>query len=186
MIIEAPTTGLEAGRVEVRPPRVTDAAAVWELVEATPRLDSNSPYAYLLLCTHFADTSLVARLGGHLAGFVLGYRRPDEGRTAFVWQVAVAEAARGGGLASRMLDAWFAQCARRSDSRFVECSVTPSNHASRALFESFAKRHCAPLHEETGFPKLVFPDAVAHEEEVTLRIGPVPLARAIGSAQEKA
>lgn len=172
------------GSFEIRSPAAVDAAAIWELVEKTPVLDSNSPYAYLLLCTHFSETGVVARIAGRLVGFALGYARPDEGATVFVWQVAVADEARGRGLGGRMLDACFARCARRTDARFLEATVTPSNEASLALFTSFARRHCAPIQRRLAFPKLVFPDHVPHEEETTIRIGPVPLARAIYHHEE--
>jgi len=172
-----------AAQVEIRAPSAADAAAIWDLVQATPALDGNSPYAYLLLCSHFADTGLVAyRPGGELAGFLLGYARPDVGSTAFVWQVAVAESARGQRLASRLLDAWFARCARRSDLRYLEATVTPSNEPSRALFESFADRHAAPLREAVAFSKALFPDEACHEEEISMRIGPISPSKAFAPA----
>ncbi len=145
------------GGIEIRSPVAADARAVWQMVDGMSDLDSNSPYAYLLLCTHFASTSLVARAGEDLAGFVLGYARPDDASTAFVWQVAVAECARGRGLAHRLLDNWFARCARRSDVRFLEATVTPSNQASRALFTSFANKRGAPLPERVEFPQRCSP-----------------------------
>lgn len=171
---------------ELTPPVAEDAAAVWKLVADTPSLDANSPYAYLLLCTHFADTGLVARVGRRLAGFVLGYARPDAGGTVFAWQVAVAEASRGRGLGGRLLDAWFARCARRSDARFLEATVTPSNPASRGLFTSFARRHGAPLREGMAFPKAWFPGDVPHDDEIGIRVGPVSLARAVTFPHQEA
>jgi L-2,4-diaminobutyric acid acetyltransferase len=165
-------------RLQIRPPSQQDAAPIWSLVAESPELDDNSPYAYLLLCSHFADTGLVARIGPRLVGFVLGYARPDDASTAFVWQVAVADEARGCGLGGQLLDRWFARCARRSDVRFLEATVTPSNAASRALFCSFARRRGAPVQERVAFPQQVFPESVSHEEEIAIRIGPVPLSRA--------
>jgi L-2,4-diaminobutyric acid acetyltransferase len=171
--------------LELRSPAAGDAASVWRLVEKTPALDTNSPYAYLLLCSHFADTGVVGTVGSRLAGFVLGYirpdTRPDEGASAFVWQVAVAENARGCGVGGRLFDAWFARCLQRSSPRFLEATVTPSNAASRALFASFAKRHGAPLHERIAFPRTSFPADVRHEDEIGIRIGPVPPARVAAS-----
>lgn len=165
--------------IHIAIPGAEDAADIWKLVQRTPTLDANSPYAYLLLCTHFAETGLVARMGRELLGFVLGYVRPDQGGTAFVWQVGIAQEARGRGLGRQLLEGWFARCARRRDVRFLEATVTPSNDASRALFASFALRQGAPLQERIAFPGAVFPDEAPHEDEVALRIGPVPLARAV-------
>lgn len=178
-------TSENVGEFEIRPPTARDAADIWQLVEDTPALDGNSPYAYLLLCTHFAQTGLVARAGEKLAGFVLGYARPDDGATAFVWQVGVAEEARGRGLGGQLLDAWFARCARRSDVRFLEATVTPSNEPSRRLFSSFAVRHGAPVRESVAFPASLFPGAVAHEDEVSMRVGPVLLSRAFTSSSQE-
>jgi L-2,4-diaminobutyric acid acetyltransferase len=168
-----------ATRSQLRPPTAADASAIWRLVERTPALDSNSPYAYLLLCSHFAETGLVAERAGEIEGFVLGYARPDVGSTAFVWQVAVDERARGQSLGSRLLDAWFARCARGSDVRHLEATVTPSNAASRALFESFAKRHGAPLRETLAYPASLFPADAQHEDEIAFRIGPVSISQAL-------
>lgn len=168
--------------LEFRKPTPDDAAAIWSLVDRTPALDDNSPYAYMLLCSHFAQTGLVAYRGGELAGFVLGYVRQDDRSTAFVWQVAVAEHARGRGLGARLLDTWFAQCARSSDLRWVEATVTPSNAASRSLFESFANRHGAPVQECVAYARGLFPAPVDHEDEIGLRIGPVGLARIFAPA----
>ncbi|MHC5068213.1 MAG: GNAT family N-acetyltransferase, partial [Planctomycetota bacterium] len=52
---------------------------------------------------HFAHTSVVASVGPDLIGAVTAYRVPDDPTTLFVWQVAVSDAARGQGLAGRML-----------------------------------------------------------------------------------
>lgn len=173
-------------KIEMRAPTARDAAAIWSLVDHTAAIDDNSPYAYMLLCSHFAETGLVAHDGEEVVGFVLGYARPDDLSTAFVWQIAVAERARGQGLGARLLDAWFARCARRSDSRWVEATVTPSNVASRALFESFASRHGAPVHEAVTFASELFPAQAHHEDEIGLRIGPVGLSRIFAPARNDA
>ncbi len=173
------------GDFEIRPPAPSDAEAIWRMVDGTPDLDSNSPYAYLLLCSHFASTGLVAHAGDGLAGFVLGYVRPDDVSTAFVWQVAVAETARGQGLARRLLDQWFARCVRGSQVRFMEATVTPSNRASRALFTSFAKQRRVPLEEHVGFPRLLFPESLDHQDEIILRIGPVIPSRTVCQPEER-
>ena len=172
--------------IELRAPRASDAAAIWELVEASGVLDLNSPYAYLLLCTHFARTAVVATRNGELIGFVLGYKRPDDGHTAFVWQVGVAERARGRGVGRALLEAWFARCARDPNVHFLEATITPANDASRALFCSFARQHGAGLLERVEFPASLFPAGAGHEEEICLRIGPLPLGRAIDPAQQEA
>ncbi len=147
-----------------------DGAAVWRLVEDLGSLDRNSPYAYLLLCRDFADTCVLAEDSGALLGFVVGYRLPADPETVFVWQVGVSQQARGRRLASAMLDGLLVSEGCRGV-RFLEATVTPSNAASRALFESLARRLDAALVESPGFPAEAFPQG-DHEPEPRLRIGP--------------
>lgn len=156
----------------LRAPRATDAGAIWQLVREAGALDANSVYAYLLLCTDFSETSIVAESFGQVVGFVLGYRPPRRRDTLFVWQVAVAPERRAEGVAAGMLDALLARCAR-TDVRFLEATVTPSNGPSRALFEGLARRNAAPCREGVAFESDLFPGG-SHEPELMLRIGPFP------------
>jgi L-2,4-diaminobutyric acid acetyltransferase len=156
--------------VKFRRPLATDAARVAALVEKTGVLDVNSPYAYLLLCTDFAQTGAVAEEAGEVVGFVLGYRPPGRPEAYFVWQVAVSEDQRGCGLAGRMVE-WIVAGLVADGVRFLEATVTPSNRASWSLFEGFARRAGAPFRHGPGFASDLFPDA-DHEEELRIRIGP--------------
>jgi L-2,4-diaminobutyric acid acetyltransferase len=79
--------------------------AIRDLAAETRVLDLNSTYAYLLLATDFAATSVVAERDGHLRGFITGYHPPPRPDVLFVWQVAVAPSEQGSGLASSMIDA---------------------------------------------------------------------------------
>jgi L-2,4-diaminobutyric acid acetyltransferase len=155
----------------IRQPRASDAAGVWGLVQKTPVLDANSAYAYLLLCTDFADTGAIAETRGGIVGFALGYRPPTRPDTWFVWQVAVAEGHAGRGLGGSLLD-WVFENTRAEGARFLEATVTPSNEASWSLFRAFARRHGAGFREGSAFPSDLFPDA-GHEAEVLIRIGPL-------------
>jgi L-2,4-diaminobutyric acid acetyltransferase len=144
------------------------------LVEACPPLDVNSTYAYLLVCTHFAATSVVAEAGDGLVGFVSGYLKPEDASVLFVWQVAVASRARGQGLAGRLLD----EALRReacAGVRTLEATIAPANAASWALFRAFAGRHQATCDEAPCFEPHHFaidPDRT-HEAERLVRIGPI-------------
>src|SRR5690625_3800310 len=84
-------------------PTVDDGADMWRLAKATGVLDLNSSYAYLMWCRDFADTSIVARRDGELAGFVTGFIRPSAPAALMVWQVATAAKFRGQGIAATML-----------------------------------------------------------------------------------
>jgi L-2,4-diaminobutyric acid acetyltransferase len=144
---------------------------VWRLVRDSGVLDLNSPYAYLLLCSDFAQTSIVAEAAGRLLGFVGAYRRPPRPESVFVWQIVTAREAQRRGLASRLLEAVLAQRACRGV-RFLEATVTPSNHPSRAFFERFARHLGVAFEEEPAFPTEFFPGS-DHEDEIRVRIGPL-------------
>ncbi|PKM45633.1 MAG: diaminobutyrate acetyltransferase [Gammaproteobacteria bacterium HGW-Gammaproteobacteria-1] len=160
----------DAGIV-LRRPQLTDGQPVHALVRRCPPLDLNSSYSYFLLCSHHADTCVVARRGEDTVGFLSAYRLPAAPHTLFVWQVAVDASTRGQGLAGRMLEELLARpsCA---GVQFVETTVSPSNLASRRVFIRFAAQRQAAWQEEVFLSRAHF-GAEAHEEEVLLRIGPL-------------
>ena len=176
----------------MRAPREEDAAPIWELVHCTDALDLNSPYAYLLLCSHFSPAGIVATGSeGQILGFSLGYRLPEDQRTLFVWQIGVADQARGQGLGGRLLRSVFDRGALHAASghgaaahgagvalEYLEATVTPSNIASRMLFTRFAESRSARISESVAFRSSSFPtlgdaNAKPHEDEIRLRIGPI-------------
>jgi L-2,4-diaminobutyric acid acetyltransferase len=154
----------------LRRPSAGDGAQLWRLVGSIGALERNSAYAYLLLCTHFADTCLVAEIEGELVGFVLAYRPPTEPDTVFVWQVGVGATARGRGLARRLLDALIERPACRGV-RTLCATVSPDNAPSQALFRSFARARGIACADEPGFAAASFPEP--HPDETLLRIGPL-------------
>lgn len=154
----------------LRPPVSADAPLIHRLVRESGVLDVNSPYAYALLGAHFAGTSLVAEERGRPVGFVFAYRPPSRPESLFVWQVAVAGTARGRGLATALLrGALHAPQAR--DARYLEATVTPSNDASRRLFEAVARSLAAPFTWEEGIPAAHL--GAGHEAERLFRAGPL-------------
>jgi diaminobutyrate acetyltransferase len=158
-----------AVQVHFRPPTRADGATFWRLAKDSGGLDLNSPYAYLLWCDQFAQTSVVAEVDGTPAGFVTGFLCPERSDVLFVWQVAVASDHRGLGLAGRMLDA----LVERLHPRAVEATVTPSNTPSRRLFHGLARRHGCACSEAPYLEPKHFPDR-GHESEVLYHIGPIP------------
>lgn len=159
-----------------RPPAVADGAQIWQLVKDTGVLDLNSAYAYLLIGEHFAATSVVAELasaegGKQIVGFISAYRPPSKDDTVFVWQVGVAQAGRGRGVATGMLF----EIIRRSACdgiTHLDTTVGPSNDASMALFRGFARKLDTQVTETELFSSNVFPDPSEHEPEVLFRVGP--------------
>lgn len=154
--------------MRLRRPTPEDGAALHNLVERCPPLDTNSRYCNLLQVSHFRDTAIVAEQNGQLAGFVSGYRIPDREDVLFVWQVGVAPEGRGQGLAPRML---LSLLERHADVRYLETTVTPGNEASAAVFQKVADTLDARLTRSVLFESGTHFDG-EHDEEVLFRIGP--------------
>ncbi len=161
------------GDARMRTPEVSDGAAVWSLLSEAG-LDRNSPYAYLLVCTDFAETSLIAEDDQGPVGAVAAYRPPTRPEAVFVWQVGVADRGRGQGLARRMLHEVLALPANK-DVRELTATVTPDNEASLRLFRGLARDLGVECREKPRFLAEHFPsEAGTHEPEHELAIGPLP------------
>ncbi|MGV0744690.1 diaminobutyrate acetyltransferase [Mycolicibacterium sp. XJ870] len=167
--------GRHSRREILRTPQGTDALGIRDLAAATGVLDLNSSYAYLLMATDFAATSIVAECDGDLRGFITGYHPPPRPDVLFVWQVAVAPTAQGGGLAGAMLDELVHRVRSERDGQpiTVEATVAPGNAASRAFFGAFARRQGVPLTEHPHFGRELLAADGGHEDEPILRIGPI-------------
>jgi L-2,4-diaminobutyric acid acetyltransferase len=168
----------------IREPTLADAAALWQLVRQSGVLDLNSPYSYLILCHHFADTCLVAERHGEIVGFVTGYRPPRTPEVIFVWQIGVATSMRGRGLGVRILEALVRKNIENG-ATFLEATVTPSNAPSQALFRSMARRFHTQCVETLCFSERNFPES-GHEAEYLFRIGPFVENRATALTERSA
>jgi L-2,4-diaminobutyric acid acetyltransferase len=149
-----------------------DGPSITRLIAACAPLDSNSAYCNLLQCTHFADSCIVAERGGQILGWVSGYRPPSEPTAFFVWQVAVAKAARGRRLAQRMIDALLDRPCAEGATHLIT-TVTNDNAPSWALFNGLASAWGAPLIRSAMFERDTH-FAGAHATEWLARIGPLP------------
>ena len=159
--------------IHFRAPDIPDARPIERLIRHSPPLDVNSLYCYLILCADFSQTSVVACDAADVCGFISAYIRPDQQDTLFVWQVAVQKEYRGKGIAGSMLS----ELLNRSYSRplrYLETTVGPSNHSSKALFSSLAETLQAPLVQSVLFSADDF-GGQSHEEEILFRIGPFDL-----------
>ena len=173
------TDGTPEPAILLRAPNADDAARLHRLVAECPPLDPNSLYCNLLHCTHFSGTSVAAVRSDsqgqeRLVGFISAYIPPAQPDTLFVWQVAVAEEARGQRLAARMLDSILERPACR-DVRFVDTTITPGNKASWGLFESWARQHDAPTKSTVHFERDRHFEG-RHDDEHLMRIGPFEIA----------
>jgi len=155
----------------LRNPVPADGAALNLLVKKSPPLDSNSIYCNLLQCTHFAATSVAAVLNNTLVGFVSGYFPPESPNSLFIWQVVVADACRGDGLAKKMLK-WLVSQPICKDINTLSTTITLDNQASWALFDSFAKEQGATARKSLMFDAEKH-FAGEHEDEYLLTLSPL-------------
>lgn len=142
------------------------------LVADCAPLDVNSAYCNLLQCSDFAQTCVVAERRGAILGWISGYRPPAHPARFFVWQVAVSAAARGEGLAGRMLD-WLISQPAVAGARMMTTTITEDNAASWSLFTGFARRHGASLERVARFDRETHFGG-AHDTEWEARIAPLP------------
>lgn len=166
------TNNLRHESIFLRSPNIEDGLELNRLVSQCPPLDPNSVYCNLLQCGHFASTSVAAFAKDELIGFASGYRKPDSPKTLFVWQVVVAEKARGMGLASKMLT-HILQRPTSVGITHIETTITPDNHSSWSLFQKFASHLNTDLTTSDWLNKDLHFGGL-HESESLVRIGPLP------------
>jgi len=186
----------------IRSPKSSDAGTILQLVQHSGVLELNSLYAYLLMCQDFPQTCAVlchnagretalsqdavgqdavrldavrqdaqARPASSIEGFVIAFTPPQRPQALFVWQIGVSQKARRQGFAKRMLGDILLRPENRQLNQ-LEATVTPSNVASRRMFESFAHACEAPFEYIEWFTADHF-GAEQHEPEELIRIGPV-------------
>lgn len=156
-----------------RAPRSSDGSEIYRLIEDAGVLDTNSLYCNLLQCSHFASTCALAELDGEIVGWMSGYIPPGQPDTLFVWQVCVDSAARGRGVAQRLITSVLerSSCAKV---RRVECTITKSNTASWSLFQGVADALDTELTSQQHFLRDVHLDGQS-ESEIRVTIGPYSL-----------
>jgi len=147
-----------------------DGARIHEFAAACPPLELNTTYAYVLMATHFAASSAIAEDSDGLAGYVVGYRLPEDPETLFVWQIGVHPRARGTGLARKLLN-FLIHRPGKHPVRYLEATVAPSNEASQRLFRGFAKSMDVPCEVRPCFTAEHF-GGNQHEPEALFRVGP--------------
>ena len=160
-----------------------DGGTMWRLARESGVLEENAEYTYHMFSHFFGETCTVADLDGEAVGFVVGFRPPYREDSLFVWQIAVAEAARGRGLAAAMLHGLIQRLSPRI--HYLEATVTPSNEASQRTFRSIARDLDTSVTEEVLFPGNRF-HGPSHEDEVLFRIGPIAPERVAEHAKQVA
>jgi L-2,4-diaminobutyric acid acetyltransferase len=136
-------------QITFRCPQLADGLKIYNLIAASPPLDVNSSYLYFLQSSHFAQTCVLAEQDGELLGFVSGYLRPDKPTELFVWQMVVAEAGRGKGIAKNLVRQQLKQALQlQPQLASLSCTISPSNQASQGVFKSLAKHFGMQLSKE--------------------------------------
>lgn len=159
--------------LQYRRPSVEDGGSMWELVKETGVLDVNSSYSYLMLSKFFSDTCLVAvdETEERLAGFVTGFRPPQNSNSYFVWQIAVSDHYRGQGIATRLIKHLVGEL---EGIDYITATISPSNKASQSLFARLAKDYNTSVRVSPadGFSAHQFPEG-HHEDEHFYSVGPI-------------
>lgn len=124
----------------------------------------------MLQSSHFARTSILVEDHEGLQGWISGYLIPDEPHTLFVWQVAVARAARGRKLGKRMIKKLVSR-ERLRDVTHIKTTITRDNAASWGLFHSVASELGAELTSAPHFDRQAHLGG-EHETEFMVTIGP--------------
>ncbi|AWB35690.1 diaminobutyrate acetyltransferase [Orrella marina] len=160
--------------LQYRCARPEDGIAVWKLVQASGTLEANTAYFYLIFCSDFAQTCLIAEYEGKPVGVIVGYHPPKETDTAFCWQIGVHPDWRGLGVASRLLMQWLQLPANRAV-RYVTATVATDNEPSDRLFRSLARRLNVNCDVKPHFTESLLEPG--HAPEPLYRIGPVDRSR---------
>ncbi len=157
-------------RLAFRPPTLRDAARIWALAPQRGTPAQDSCYAFILLCSHFGDTGVVAEEDGEITGYALGYRPPIRSDDAFIWHLGVAAGRDRAELIPRLLEEVLGRRANR-DARFLCITARPDDHALREELQQVARRLGTRCSVEACFPAEVF--AGEHPGETLLRVGPL-------------
>jgi predicted GNAT superfamily acetyltransferase len=142
--------------VVVRPAQPEDYEAIIAVVDDWWGRPIASVLPRLFL-DHFCSTSLVAERGGVLAGFLIGFVSPARPGAAYIHFVGVAPSARGGGLARRMYEAFFAAVAGAGCTR-VNAITSPRNEGSIAFHRAMGFTVTGPVanYDGPGVDRVVF------------------------------
>ncbi|MGX5832177.1 diaminobutyrate--2-oxoglutarate transaminase [Mesorhizobium sp. 43Arga] len=157
-------------RVTFRKPSGNHAADVQDLIALCPELDRNSLYCGLLLCTHFADTCVLAERAGEVVGWLAAYRQPSDPSTLFVWQIAVHPAVRNTGLGKGLIVSALSRPSCQGVSH-IKATVTLSNKASKFFFTTVGRDLGAPIRQALQFDRETHFKG-RHDSEYMIAIGP--------------
>ena len=127
------------GTAHYRAPKASDATDVQKLVQNTPELDDNSWYYYALMFDHFRDTCLIAEADGVIHGFVIGYLKPTDRDTLFLWQTATSLTHGVPNMGLTLLTSLINRLAQNNNIRYIEATTDPNNKAINMQFRLLSR-----------------------------------------------
>ncbi|AQU81280.1 MULTISPECIES: diaminobutyrate acetyltransferase [unclassified Halomonas] len=151
-------------------PSISDATSIYHIAQKTPQLDSYPEYFYLLWCRDFKNTSLVAKKRENIAGFIIGYLRPDDPQTLLLWQQAMSKETINKGIGIKLLYNLTKQCSLKG-TRFIEATIDPSNKGAEKTLKGISKLFNTKISKKDIFDENLF--STNHHKEVLVRIGPL-------------
>nr|WP_163502630.1 GNAT family N-acetyltransferase [Halomonas socia] len=125
--------------LQYRHPSLEDAHEIYQLAKSTDQLDRYPEYFYLLWCRDFKGTSLIAKKDHVLAGFIIGYIRPEDPATLLIWQQAMSPKILNRGTGVRMLYYLTKKCVSNG-TRFIEATIDPKNQPAERTLLGISKK----------------------------------------------
>jgi L-2,4-diaminobutyric acid acetyltransferase len=128
-------------------------------------LGVHTGYTYWVMFHHFNESCFVIQDGGNIIGYVSGMKSQSHSDVFFLWQIGVAEEARGKGYSYLLLEKIF-EAAKRMNCKKMQFSLEDLDGASFKSFSGFARKH---NREMISVGKAKYPHSVRESwEEDTL------------------
>jgi L-2,4-diaminobutyric acid acetyltransferase len=122
-----------------------DAEILQAFVSKCPPLDPHTLFTYWVLARYQPTYGFVAQdFNGEVIGLLTAIASSNDHETVYVWQIGVAPAVRGNGLAQDLLHE-LNMAALQNRRRLLEVSIDSHNQESHCLFHAFARAQSATL-----------------------------------------
>jgi L-2,4-diaminobutyric acid acetyltransferase len=123
----------------------SDADILQTFVSKCPPLDPHTLFTYWVLARYQPTYGFAAQdLNGEVIGLLTAIASSNNDETVYVWQIGVAPAVRGNGLAQDLLHE-LNMAALQNRRRLLEVSIDSHNQESYRLFHAFARAQSAAL-----------------------------------------
>lgn len=151
-------------------PSTNDATGIFHIAQGTSQLDRYPEYFYLLWCRDFKKTSLVVKKSNNIAGFIIGYSRPDDPKTLLIWQQAMNKEIINKGIGVKLLYNLTKKCSQEG-TRFIEATIDPNNRGAERTLTGISKLFKTKISKQDIFDEEIF--STKHHKEILVRVGPL-------------